>query len=607
MFIELFKNNGVDYLRLMSSKRVVDSNGNKVARNHVELNIGPLSKYSDGQDNYLERLRQSFREGKPLIDKLLPYACITEEPTTHTLTFVDGNPECIGHPKYFSQCLLDHIFTEIGLPALFATIKHETKITYDLQGFVRLLVFGRILQPASKIATAAQNNDYFPVLVDDMNPFHVYDALDILHEYKEKIIRRMNSSITKKMGRNPALIFYDVTNFFFEIQAPDDDVEVDNEITKGLRKKGVSKENRKEPIVQMGLFLDDMGIPITIEMFPGNTLDQATLRPALKNSIHKLGFERFILVADRGLCSYKNTINLLDAGHGYIVSKSIKKSTAVERKWVLDPNDYIEKSENFKYKSRIITRTVKDEDEKTREITEKVVVYWSRDFYMREYHEHQSFLEFIEKLKKNPASFRVTASQSRSLKKFFKKEVVDKNTGEILDSSKLLTMIDDEKLEEQTAMMGYYQIVTSELEMEPLEVIDKYHGLTQIEDQFRVMKGDLETRPIFVRTPEHIEAHLLVCMIALTIVRILQKKLVSATKSSKTKEQFWTYGLSGERVQAALQKWKIESLPDEFYRFDDIDDPDLELILRAVGIHIPQKLYTRGDLKQLKSEISVLP
>ncbi|MEG0271553.1 MAG: hypothetical protein RR821_15015, partial [Clostridia bacterium] len=132
--------------------------------------------------------------------------------------------------------------------------------------------------------------------------------------------------------------------------------------------------------------------------------------------------------------------------------------------------------------------------------------------------------------------------------------------------------------------------------MEPLEVIDKYHGLTQIEDQFRVMKGQLETRPVFVRTPEHIEAHLLICMIALTILRILQKKVMAASAPQTANAPFWTYGLSGERTQRALQNWKIEALPEEFYRFCNTDDPDLKLILDAFGIQIRPKLYTRGDL-----------
>ncbi len=140
-----------------------------------------------------------------------------------------------------------------------------------------------------------------------------------------------------------------------------------------------------------------------------------------------------------------------------------------------------------------------------------VVIYWSRAFYAREKHENQSFLDFIEKLKANPAGFRVSAAQSRSLRKYMKKETIHKETGEIVDSKKLLSMIDDDKLTEFNELMGYYQIVSSELDMDDLEIIDKYHELTRIEDQFREMKGTLETRPIWVNTSEHIQAHLMIC------------------------------------------------------------------------------------------------
>lgn len=166
------------------------------------------------------------------------------------------------------------------------------------------------------------------------------------------------------------------------------------------------------------------------------------------------------------------------------------------------PND------NFKYKSRVVERIVTDEDGSKKKIKEKIVVFWSKAYYERERAENKSFLDFVEKLKANPNGFRVTASQSRSLKKFLKKEVLNKDSGEILDGSKLVNMIDEEKLTEFNDLMGYYQIVTSELEMPDTEIIDKYHGLTRIEDQFREMKGTLETRPIYLQTPEHIKAQL---------------------------------------------------------------------------------------------------
>ena len=141
---------------------------------------------------------------------------------------------------------------------------------------------------------------------------------------------------------------------------------------------GVSKENRKQPIVQTGLFLDSNGIPISIEIFAGNTLDHLTLRDAMKNTVNNLNLERFILIADRGMYSGTNMCHVLNKENGYIVSKSIKKSKQSDRQWIVDPDGYIEESPDFKYKSRIVEVVVTDEDGRKRKIKQKVVVYWSR-------------------------------------------------------------------------------------------------------------------------------------------------------------------------------------------------------------------------------------
>jgi len=606
MFIDVFKNNGTDYLRLTSSKRVLNKHGQKVSVKKVICNLGPLSRFDDGEPDYVKRLRESFRQGAPLIEELRSYTDQTAgEPERYCLHFTSDTEDCLGHPKHYSHMLLDRILDGLGITRFFTQLKSRTKIEYDLLGLLRLLVFGRILNPESKLSTFEQNKDYYEALTSCTNVYNIYDILDVIYENKEKIIRCMNASITKNLGRNPKTVFYDVTNFFFEIEEPDADYEEDGEIVTGLRKKGVSKEHRDQPIVQMSLFMDDMGIPISIEVFPGNTLDQATLRPALKSTMEGLEFSRFILVADRGLCSYKNILHLIKMGHGYIVSKSIKKTRKQEREWMLDSEGYVFKNEDFRYKSRIIQRTVTDENGVSRTLTEKVIVYWSRRFYEREIHEHRSFLEFIAKLKETPASFRVTAAQAGSLKRFFKKDVIDKETGEVLDSRKLMAMIDEEKLEEYTAFMGYYQLVTSELDMDVSEVIDKYHGLSRIEDQFRVLKGNLETRPVFVRTKAHIEAHLIVCLIALTILRIIQKRIADSGILPATDTKCWTSGLTGEQIQNALRKWQVEIMPDSYYRFNDLDDPDLMTILEAYEIDIPRKLFSRAQLKSIKTSMKV--
>ena len=597
MFVEQFKNNGVPYLRLVQSYRVEDSQGRKVSRKKTILNIGPLSRFDDGEPDFVQRLKDSYKEGKPIIDLLLPYI---EEPVAkkHVITFEDGDMACIGTPKLVSQILLDRLFVQLGLDKLCATLKHSLGLSYDLTGFIRLLIFGRILQPASKWETAQQNAQYFAPLADTTYPYHIYDALDVLAEYKEQFIHRMHSSICKTVGRSSTHIYYDVTNFFFEIEKPDPNEDIGDGVQKGLRQKGVSKENRKEPIVQMGMFLDDNGIPITIETFPGNTLDQATLRPALKKSMGKLETERFVLVADRGLHSFYNLCHLVSDGQGYIVSKSIRKTPKAERQWIMMQEDYIAKGNSFKFKSRIVTRRVKDENGVVMELKEKVIVYWSERFYMREYNEHKSFLDFLERLRQNPASFRITAIQSNKLKKFFKREFVQKDTGEIIESGKLLGMLDEEKVEELTAFMGYYQIVTSEIDMPDEDVIEAYHGLTQIEDQFREMKGTLNTRPVYVSTKEHIQAHLLVCMIALTMLRLIQKKIISSSQIENN-GCIWSYGMSGKRVHTALQSWQIDKLPGDVYRFKNTTDDDLKRILSAFSINIIPKLYTRGDLRKI--------
>ena len=603
MFIETFKNNGKAYLRLVHAFRKPNKNGDMVSAKKVLLNIGPLSRYDDGQPDYLNRLKQSFKAGNPLIPSLRPYCSSDRVVETYRFAIQEGSPDCFGHPKIFSHLLLERILEELGLNAFFSTYKGFTRLEYDVYGFAKLLIFGRLLNPASKCATVRQNNDYYEPILKDFNPDNVYDALSFIAENKDKIIRRMNTNLVKKAGRSPSVIYYDVTNFYFEIEDPDDDI-LDEEgevLEKGQRKFGVCKEERHQPIVQMGLFMDDQGIPIAVESFPGNTLDHLTLRPALQKNIDDLEFSRFIMVADRGICNYINLLHLLDSGHGYVVSKSLLKTTAKEQEWAYDDDGCTAIGDDFRYKSRIVKRKVKDEKGNIRTIEEQVVVYWSRKFEARSIRENKKFLDFLKKLEESPSSFRITSTQAKTLRKFMRKECVNTETGEVLDSTSIRGFIDFDKVAEYKKSLGYYQIVTSELTMSPLEVIDKYHGLTQIEDQFRVMKGTLETRPIYVRTPEHVNAHLLICLISLILLRIIQKKVKDYSGKDLPKNMNWSTGMSADRIQAALNKWKVDALPDDLFRFMDIDDPDLALILKAFGIEIPAKLYRRAELKTIKT------
>ena len=437
------------------------------------------------------------------------------------------------------------------------------------------------------------------------NPYeyNIYDTLDFMYKYKNNIINKMHKSLVSSFNRTTSCIYYDCTNFFFETEMPDDDTYNDgNIVDKGIRKFGVSKEERHLPIVQMGMFIDEQGIPISIDVFPGNTLDHLTVPKSL-SSVNELIYDKYIFVGDRGMYRGNNSAYLVNSNHGYIVSKSIEKTAKEERDWIFEQSDYIVESENFKYKSRNFKRKVKIDSQNTQEIVEKVVVYWSKQFAEKQEAENKSFLEFIEKLNNNPDNFRISKTQSNKMKKYLKSEYENTDTGEIIDASKLKTMIDMNKIEKFKRTFGYYQIVTSELNIPDKEIIDKYHGLSRIEDQFRIMKGTIDTRPMYVWTKEHITAHLLLCMISLTVFRLIQNKIISY-KGMDTKKN-WQQGMSAERLQKALRDWTVDLYTDGLYRFNNVDTGDLKTILNAYNIKIKPELYTKKQLKDIKQTIDI--
>ena len=223
MFIEVVQNNGNKYLRLVQSSRVVNKSGYKVSQKKVILNIGPLSRFDDGQPDYVDRLKKSFKAGHPLISALLPYCDAQSTAEKYRFVINEGSPDCFGHPKLFSHVLLERILEELGLNTFFSSYKAFTKLQYDVYGFAKLLIFGRLLNPASKCATVRQNEDYYTPILGEHNPDNVYDTLDFIAANKDKLIRRMNTNLVKKAKRSPQIIFYDVTNFYFEIEHPDED------------------------------------------------------------------------------------------------------------------------------------------------------------------------------------------------------------------------------------------------------------------------------------------------------------------------------------------------------------------------------------------------
>ena len=609
--IECVKNNGKPYLRLAESRYVKDIGRQK---KFVIKNLGPLSKFDDGKPDFLKRFREKFKNGEINFDGITYYSNM---PTKKTFE-IDNEKNYI-ELKNIGFLFLQSIYNSLGIYDLLREIKSNSKLEYDLNGLTKLLVFERILDPQSKKKTFENRNKYLFDVVnsDDIN--QIYRTLDVLAENSKRIQNRMNTKIkNSSIGRNTNLTYYDVTNYFFETMYGDDDVyELDenNEIVKdekgnpvivkkGFRKKGVSKENSKGPIVQMGLFIDNNGIPVSHKLFPGNMQDKTTFKNVLENDVDEMDLGRIITVADNGMNTQENKYIITEKGNGYIVSKSVKKSWSKLSDWALENEEYTEIKNSlgevvFKYKSRIneITLTYKNEDgtKSTKTVKEKEIIYWSKKHYEKELNQNKKFIEYLESCKEHPDKLK---DKQRKSQEFIKTVDIDKETGEIIHPEKVIVFL-DKKLEKYKETMGFYSIVTSEIEEDDKEIINRYHGLSRIEDSFRIIKSDLEGRPIYVWTEEHIKAHFLICFIALTIIRIIQYKVLKYENKSTLNVDGWEQGITAEKIKQALNNFKACSDKNGTCL---ISTPDMQIerIVKSLTIEMPE-LTTIDKIDKFKN------
>ena len=612
--IECVKNNGKPYLRLAESRYVKDIGRQK---KFVLKNLGPLSKFDDGKPDFLKRFREKFKNGEINFDGITYYSNL---PTKKAFE-IDNEMNYI-ELKNIGFLFLQSIYNSLGIYDLLREIKSNSKLEYDLNGLTKLLIFERILDPQSKKKTF-ENKDKFLFQVADSNDINqIYRTLDVLSENSKKIQNRMNTKIkNSSIGRNTSLTYYDVTNYFFETMYGDDDtyeLDENNEIIKdendepiivkkGFRKKGVSKENSKGPIVQMGLFIDNNGIPVSHKLFPDNTQDKTTFKNVLENDVDEMDLGKIIVVADNGMNTQENKYLIVDKGNGYIVSKSVKKSWKSQRNWALSEDNYtyIRNASNevvFKYKSRIneITLTYKNEDgtKSKKTVKEKEIIYWSKKHYEKELHQNQKFIEYLESCKENPDKLK---DKQRKSQEYIKVLDIDKKTGEVIKTDKLIVFL-DEKLEKYKETLGYYSIVTSEIGDDDKEIINRYHGLSRIEDSFRIIKSDLKGRPIYVWTEEHIKAHFLICFIALTIVRIIQYKILKYENKSTLNVDGWEQGVTAEKIKQALNNFKVCSDKNGTCL---ISTPDIQIekIVKSLGMEMPD-LTTIDKIDKFKNQLN---
>ena len=623
MYLDCFKNCNKPYLRVVHNFYVTSNGKNKQQRVTIK-NLGPLSNYDDGKPDLLIRLRGKFKQGKLVDLDELEKELDKKTPKKRKIHIDRDKINFDLNPKNIGYFFLNALYCRLGINEILNRIKSDSRIKYDLNGIVKLLVFGRILNPKSKKRTfEEQRNEYFFPIVQTDNLEEVYRTLDVLAENSEKIQNRMNTKIkNSSIGRKTDLIYYDVTNYYFETMYGDDDVyELDenNEIVKddkgnpiivkkGFKKKGVSKENKNTPIVQMGLFIDNNGIPISHKLFPGNTQDKTTFKNVLENDVKKLNLGRVVAVADNGMNTQENKYLLTEQENGYIVSKSVKRSWTSQRKWALEEDGYTCITNGlgevvFKYKSRIneITLTYKNTDgtKSKKKVQEKEIIYWSKKHYEKELHQNKKFIEYLESCKEHPDKLK---DRERKSQQFIKTVDVDKKTGEVIHPEKVIIFL-DKKLEKYKETMGFYSIVTSEIKTDDKEIINRYHGLSRIEDSFRIIKSDLEGRPIHVWTEEHIKAHFLVCFIALTIIRILQYKILKKENKSTLNVDGWEQGLTAEKIKETLKKFQADQIYEDGYKISKINE-EMDKLLKSNDINFRFKDYTFKEIKELKRQIN---
>ena len=585
MYLDCFNCHGKPYLRIVENYHTVE-NGVKKQKRKTIKNLGYLDQYDDGQPDFLKRMKEQLKNGELKIDGIDSSEFRARAKLFTNELYKEEGFHPYLDPKNIGYLFLENVYNQLGIYDLMRNIKSKSKIEYDLNGLLKLLVFERILNPQSKKSTFNQRDRYlFPITSsDDLN--EVYKVLDVLDENCMKIQNRMNTKIkNSSIGRKTNLTYYDVTNYYFETMYGDEDVyELDenNEIIKdengnpvivkkGVRKNGVSKENRQQPIVQMGLFIDNNGIPVSHKCFPGNTQDKTTFKDVLENDIDGFDLDRIVVVADNGMNTQENKYLLLEKGNGYIVSKSVKKSWTKLRDWAIDDNEYTTITNDvgeivFKYKSRVneIELVYKNSDgtKSKKKVKEKEIIYWSKKHYEKEVKQNKKFIEYLENCKEHPDKLKDKQKKSQE---FVKVLDIDPETGEVIKTEKLIVFL-DEKLEKYKETMGYYSIVTSEVEEDDKEIINRYHGLSRIEDSFRIIKSDLEGRPVYVWTEEHIRAHFLICFIALTIVRILQYKILKYDNKSTLNVDGWEQGITAEKLKEELNKFEADAFDDNSYK-----------------------------------------
>ena len=530
--------------------------------------------------------------------------------------------DCVQNIGYAA---ISSVFHSLGIHKFIDDRRKYLDLSYNLTAVLKLLVYERILDPGSKRSAWGNRNKYFEKMDFDLNA--VYRCLSILPKYRDALLQQLHHKMVDLYHRDSTLLFYDVTNYYFEI---------DNEDS--LRKKGVSKDHKKTPIVQMGLFTDDKGFPVTYDLFPGNTNDCVTFTPMSEKVRLQLQMDHIIFVADKAMMSGDNVSEVITHQNGYIFSKSVRGGTALLKETVRDPAGYLKFDErgnpiaegdektpvSFMYK---VLDEVKDTYVKNaggkrtsvKGVGHYQIVYWSAKYAKRAKLDRQAAVE--KALAASHSHSKDVIDNNHGKNKYLKTQVYDKKTKKQLESYDAKIVFDFAKLDEDESLDGFYVIETNvtglrpyvdargketgEVEplfnkpsrwlkkegmlqlnrmVSPLDIVEMYHGLWKIEQTFRVTKSELDARPVYVSRKDRISSHFLTCFISLLIVRILEHEL--------------NHEYSSEQIITSMRKANVDQLNATTFKtlyYDKV----LQNMKETLGIDFGMNLYTRAAIRKM--------
>ena len=460
--------------------------------------------------NYVEKLNQQEKEGTRNI--LVKY-----NPTK----IIEKNQQNSFNGGYL---FLEKIYYELGLNNICKDISKKYKFEYDLDNILSRLVYGRIIFPASKLAT----NDLSKRFIEQPNfeLQHIYRALEVISKETDFIQSELYKNSLKVSKRNTNILYYDCTNYFFEIEEES-----------GLRQYGPSKEHRPNPITQMGLFMDGDGIPLAFNISSGNTNEQVTLTPLEEKILEDFKLSKFIVCTDAGLASYANRKFNDKDERAFITTQSIKKLKKHLMDWALSAdgwhltghnkeyniNEINENEEIFKDKIFFKERWIKEND-----LEQKLIVTYSLKYknYQRQIHNSQ-----IERAKNaiTTKTFKLDKCNQNDYKRFIKRTNITAE-GEIAE--KKILSINNEIIEKEEKFDGFYGVCTN-LEDNAEEIIKVNQRRWEIEESFRIMKSEFKARPVYLSRDDRITAHFTTCFLSLVLLRFLEKKLEEKYSSSK--------------------------------------------------------------------------